>query len=101
MSNLHFDLLGTSFAITTDEDSVYLEKLLSRYKIVLENTQKLTGVKDPLKLAILTGYLLCDEIEKKKKEEKKEGRELEQRALNMIAQLDEVVPGTNNNGGSL
>jgi len=91
-SNLHFKLLGTSFSIAADEDGVYLEKLLDRYKTVLENTQKSTGIDDPLKLAILTGFLLCDEIEKIKYSENHDGQEAEQRTLNMIARIDEIIP---------
>jgi len=91
-SNLHFDLLGTSFSIAADEDISYLESLLNRYRIILENTRKSTGLDEPLKLAILTGFLLCDEIEKTKKQESREGREAEQRTLNMIARIDEVIP---------
>ena len=93
-SNLHFKLLGTSFSIAADEDGVYLEKLLDRYRIVLENTRKITGVDEPLKLAILTGFLLCDEIDKIKSQDNKENREAEQRTLNMIARIDEVIPGS-------
>ena len=93
-SNLHIQLLGTSFSIAADEDKVYLEKLLIKYKNVLDNTQNATGVDDPLKLAILTGFLLCDEIEKIKLEEHREGLEAEQLTLNMIARIDEVIPGS-------
>ncbi|MCL1927413.1 MAG: cell division protein ZapA [Treponema sp.] len=91
-SNLHFKLLGTSFSIVADEDINYLEKLLNKYKSVLDNTQKAAGVNEPLKLAILTGFLLCDEIEKTKLEENRKGKEAEQRTLNMIARIDEVIP---------
>ena len=91
-SSLHFKLLGTSFSIAADEDNVYLESLLSKYKSVLENTQKATGVNDPLKLAILTGFLLCDEIEKIKLDKKNENQEAEQLTLDMIARIDEVIP---------
>ena len=91
-SSLHFNLLGTSFSIAADEDAAYLENLLAKYKNVLENTKKATGVDDPLKLAILTGFLLCDEIEKMKFEENRERKETEQIALNMIARIDEVFP---------
>lgn len=90
-SSLHFKLLGTSFSIAADENAVYLEELLSRYKNVLDNTQKATGVNDPLKLAILTGFLLCDEIEKMKLNKNDEGHEAELRTLNMIARIDEVI----------
>ena len=91
-SSLHIKLLGASFTIAADEDDVYLEKLLDHYRIVLENTKKTTGVDEPLRLAILTGFLLCDEIEKMKREENRDAEEAEQRTLNMIARIDEVVP---------
>ncbi|MDR0447750.1 MAG: cell division protein ZapA [Treponema sp.] len=91
-STLHFDVLGTSFSVAADEDSAYLENLLNRYRIILENTRKSTGVDEPLKLAILTGFLLCDEIEKMKNQENRENLEAEQRTLNMIAQIDEIFP---------
>ena len=91
-SNLHFNLLGTSFTIAADEDGAYLADLLGKYKIVLENTRKNTGVNEPLKLAILTGYLLCEEIDKMKRQKNTESREAEQRTLNMIAQIDELIP---------
>ncbi|MCL1815838.1 MAG: cell division protein ZapA [Treponema sp.] len=94
-SSLHFNLLGTSFSIAADEEISYLESLLNRYRIILENTRKSTGLDEPLKLAILTGFLLCDEIEKMKTQEIREGREVEQLTLNMIARIDEVIPGEN------
>jgi mannose-6-phosphate isomerase len=56
-------MLGTSFSISTDEDAAYLESLLNRYRIKVQNTQKKTGVRDPLQLSIVTGIILCDEIE--------------------------------------
>ena len=90
--SLHFNLLGTSFSIAADEDSAYLKSLLERYRLILERTKESTGVDHPLKLAILTGFLLCDEIEKMKIQEAREGREAEQRTLDMIARIDEVIP---------
>jgi cell division protein ZapA (FtsZ GTPase activity inhibitor) len=94
-SDLRIDLLGTSLSIAADEDPAYLESLLNRYRIVIENTKKSTGLQDPLKLALLTGYLLCDEIEKMKKQDargEREGREVEQLTMDLIARIDEVIP---------
>jgi cell division protein ZapA (FtsZ GTPase activity inhibitor) len=91
-SSLQIKLLGTSFSIAADEDNVYLENLLAKYKAVLENTRKITGVEEPLKLAILSGFLLCDEIEKMKQEENKERQEAEKHTLNMIASIDQIIP---------
>jgi cell division protein ZapA (FtsZ GTPase activity inhibitor) len=92
-TDLRIDMLGTSFSISADEDPEYLESLLNRFQIIIENTKKATGLKDPLKVAILTGFLLCDEIEKIKKQGYGEGEEAEQLTLDLIARIDEALPG--------
>ena len=91
-SNLRIDLLGTSFHITADEDYTYLESLLNRYRIFIENTQKNTGITDPLKIAVITGFLLCDEIQKLNKQgETSESKEAERLTLDLITRIDDVL----------
>jgi cell division protein ZapA (FtsZ GTPase activity inhibitor) len=91
-SDLRLDILGTSFSITADEDADYLENIFSQYRLAVENTQHTTNLKDPLKVAILTGFLLCDEIHKLRgSNEPGEAAEAEQRTLNLIARIDEVL----------
>lgn len=90
-SGLHINMLGTSFSIAADEDPVYLEKLLERYASIVENTKKTTGLADPLKVAILTGFLLCDEIEKIRE---KEGRAAELLTIDLITRIDEALPAS-------
>jgi cell division protein ZapA (FtsZ GTPase activity inhibitor) len=94
-SDLRIDILGTSFSILADEDPLYLNGLLNRYRTVIENTQKSTGMKDPLKIAILAGFLLCDEIQRTRKQdsarEPVEAREAEQLTLDLIARIDEAM----------
>ncbi|GHT97447.1 cell division protein ZapA [Spirochaetia bacterium] len=97
-SGLRIDILGTSFSISADEESAYLDSLLNQYRLVIENTQKTTGLKDPLKVAIVAGFLLCDEIQKlhKQPSSKSEGilaesREAEQLTLDLIARIDEAL----------
>ncbi|MDR1211304.1 MAG: cell division protein ZapA [Spirochaetaceae bacterium] len=63
-SDLHISMLGTSFTISADADPEYLEGLLENYRRFVEDTKQSTGLNDPLKAAILSGFLLCDEIEK-------------------------------------
>jgi cell division protein ZapA (FtsZ GTPase activity inhibitor) len=95
-SGLHINLLGTSFSIAADEDTAYLENLLERYAAIVENTKKVTGLNDPLKVAVLTGFLLCDEIEKIRKQGasgEQEGREAERLTMDLIARIDEALPG--------
>ncbi|GHV60161.1 hypothetical protein AGMMS49587_00680 [Spirochaetia bacterium] len=102
-SDLRLDILGTSFSISADEDAAYLDSLLDRFKAEVDKTQKSTGLKDPLRIAILTGFLLCDEIQKLRQQEKAgvdfsgtlrnepEERETELLTLDLIARLDEAL----------
>jgi cell division protein ZapA (FtsZ GTPase activity inhibitor) len=99
-NDLRINMLGTSFSIAADEDPEYLENLLERYQIVVENTKKATGLTDPLKAAILTGFLLCDEIEKLKAQfGEQDARKAEQLTLDLIARIDEALPETFAGGG--
>ncbi|CEM63319.1 cell division protein ZapA [Treponema phagedenis] len=63
---LKIDLLGASFTIQADEDSVYLDSLYMHYKAVVSQVEQNSGVKDPLKVAIISGILLADELQKEK-----------------------------------
>ena len=93
-NKFQIDLLDTSFTILVDEDSVYLERLLNRYRGILEKTRNAVGISkdEPIKLAIITGLLLCDEIEKLKSQKNNEDNELEKRTLDLIARIDEAIP---------
>jgi len=92
------NVLGKTFSIEANKTSAYLENLLARYRAVLENTRKITGInatEEPLKLAILTGFLLCDEIEEmkiQKARENNENLEAERQILEIIARIDEIIP---------
>jgi cell division protein ZapA (FtsZ GTPase activity inhibitor) len=100
-SDLRLDILGTSFSICADEDAAYLDNLLDRLRAAVDNTKKSTGLKDPLKVAILTGFLLCDEIHKLKQQvgldfagisrDGHEAQETERLTLDLIARLDEAL----------
>jgi cell division protein ZapA (FtsZ GTPase activity inhibitor) len=92
-SDLRIDILGTSFSISAAEESVYLDSLLAYYRSAVENTQKQTGLQDPLKIAILTGFLLCDELHKKPKidPEQNDAREAEKLLWDMIVRVDKVL----------
>ena len=103
-NDLRLDVLGTSFSITADEDPAYLEAVLQQYLAALDNTRDISGMQDPLKIAILTGFLLCDEInkariqageEREKADARRDGedRELQRRTLNLIALIDQALEG--------
>jgi len=90
INEIRLDILGTSFAITAEEDETYLKEILAQYQAAVENTMSISGINDPLNVAILTGFLLCDEINKMKMLEDKsaDAQEIENRTLNLIAELD-------------
>lgn len=89
---LRIDLLGTSFTIKADKDQAYLRKLLNRYKRTVDDVRSGTGLDDPLKIAIVAGIFLSDEIEKQRTETGLfDGAETERIALELIARLDEAV----------
>lgn len=93
---IRIDLLGTSFTIRSDEDPLYLNALLSRYQTVIDTTRRSTGVEDPLKVSILAGLLLCDDLEKVRGRKNpgpqgSEAAEAEQLTLDLIARIDEAL----------
>jgi hypothetical protein len=96
-SDLRVDLLGTSFTITVDEDAVYLKVLIDKYRRIIDNTQKTTGIEDPLKTAIVAGLLLCDETEKLRARENTglgvfDAMQAEALTVDLIDRIDKALP---------
>ena len=100
--DLRIDVLGASFSITAGEDPAYLDEVLAQYRVAVANTQGISGMKDPLKVAILAGFLLCDTINKLKLEvEEDQANILAQRAdeerelaivtQDLINRIDQVI----------
>ena len=93
--DLLIDVLGASFSITAGEDPAYLDEVLAQFRFAVANTQGISGMKDPLKVAILTGFLLCDEINKLKMQNKEEqakiGSMLDRVTRNLITHIDRVI----------
>lgn len=63
---LQIDLLGTSFSIKADEDTSYLEQILGYYKRIVNQIETGGALTDPLKISILAGIMLSDELYKAK-----------------------------------
>jgi len=91
VNDLCLDILGTSFTIKVDEDEAYLSKVLAQYRAAVENTKNISGINDPLNIAVLTGFLLCDEINKIKQQSEDESSEFNDRTLGIINMLDNVL----------
>ena len=94
-NDLYIDIFGTNFTISANEEPEYLKNLLDKYRQTIENVKKKTGLKDPLKIAVLTGFLLSDDLEKagiaKENEEQKKLGEAEELALGLISKLDKTL----------
>jgi len=95
LHDLLIDVLGSKFSITTNEAPEFLDKVLVQYQAAIENTQNISGMKDTLKISILTGYLLCAEINKLKIQIEKEQTDIEQEinriTRNLIDSIDHVM----------
>jgi cell division protein ZapA (FtsZ GTPase activity inhibitor) len=91
-TSLQIELLGTAFSISADEDLLYLKTLLGDYHQLIENTRKLTGLEDPLKLAIITGFLLCDDYKKLTTQNPRvrDSIEAEKLTQDLISRLDKL-----------
>jgi len=96
-NDLCLDILGTSFTITVEEDEAYLRKVLAQYRAAVENTKNISGISEPLNIAVLTGFLLCDEINKIKRQLEDESVEISERTMGLIAKLDQAL-GMSGNG---
>jgi cell division protein ZapA (FtsZ GTPase activity inhibitor) len=94
---LCLDILGTSFSITADEDSGRLETIFEQYRKAVALTQQTTGLKDPLKIAILTGFILCDDMYKLQNSNNSgnpEAEEAEHITLQLIDRINELLENT-------
>ena len=91
LHDLIINVLGTSFSITAGESPAYLDEVLAQYKIAVANTQNISGMQDPLKVAILTGFLLCDEINKLKLQSEEEQAQAEARQAGEANELNRIT----------
>lgn len=97
MGTLQINTLGTSFEIQAKEDDAYLKNLLSYFKKISGQIEASTELRDPLKIAILSGIMICDELYKEKKKnaeniDKKEDLfEAERLTLQMIEKITRVL----------
>lgn len=99
---LKVDVLGTTMLLATDEDISYLSNLVRNYKDELENTRQNLKIMDPLKLSILTGIRLADELNKcKNKNQPNHGKAFSQEAEmesitgRLIDELEKVLDNSN------
>ena len=100
--DLHINVLGKSFIISAGDEPQFLNEVLSQYEMAIALTQDISGMSnDPLKVAILTGFMLCGEINKLRLQVKEDlahaeseraGNEAEMHRImgNLISSLDQA-----------
>lgn len=89
-------LLGTSFSLKTEETPEYLQEIIKSYEEKLEEIKTNVGVSDPLKLAILSGIILTEELKKEREQKVPSGHfeardEMEKVAQKLIHYIDSVL----------
>ena len=86
-------VLGTSFAIQTDESPEYVEKLVTYVTTKVETLQRSIDTKDNLRLVVLAAVLIADELFKEREGTKTGGEagDLEDLTESIIARLDEAL----------
>lgn len=97
--NLDINLLGVSFQIQANESQEYLRSLYSYYKSKVDEVSASVGTADPLKIAIISGIIIADELKKEKltytnlSDEDRNNFEIEQttrRIFDLINTIDEI-----------
>lgn len=99
MGKLEINLLGTNFTVSAQESDEYLEKLNSYYKEITSSIKNSNIYKDPLKISILAGISLIDELYKEKQKNASLRKNLssaelektEEITLELIDKIDKVL----------
>ncbi|MBI9103406.1 MAG: cell division protein ZapA [Spirochaetales bacterium] len=98
---VHINLLGTRFSIETDEKPEYLQSLIENLDKRLSQLGSSTGLQNPLKLSLLAGILLEDELLKCMKsrnrqesigpEKTEDFKEAERLTLHILKKIDKTL----------
>lgn len=62
MGSVSISLLGTSFKLRAQEDSLHLQRIVDYYSKIVSQVESCVSEKDPLKLSILAGIMVIDEL---------------------------------------
>ena len=96
-SRLSVNVLGTSFDLEADQKDDYVQSIYNYYLSVLEKAKETSDVDDPLKIAIIAGLFLSDEVFKARLEttgtvtDLEAFIDMETTTMRMIAKIDDVI----------
>ncbi len=95
--HLGVNVLGTSFELEADQKDEYLQSIYGYYLSVVEKAKESADVNDPLKVAIIAGLFLSDEVFKARMDVS-DGEvapdafiAMEHTAMKMIAKIDDII----------
>ena len=93
--HLQIDILGTSFSLEAGESDDYLQSIYKHYARVVADVQKTSGVTEPIKIAVIAGILLSDELSKERLNPQTATPEtevlIEQSTRKMIEDIDSII----------
>ena len=89
-------LLGTSFSLKSTENLDYLKEVVAYYEEKVEETRRGASLHDPLKIALLTGIVLADELIKERNRQSvslsaPDADEAERITLSLIDKIDSIL----------
>lgn len=62
MGSVSISILGTSFKLRAQEDSLHLQRIVDYYSKIVSQVESCVSERDPLKLSILAGIMVIDEL---------------------------------------
>lgn len=89
-------MFGVSFDMWADETSEYLQHVYDTYTAIVDEVKARTGLSDPIKISIIAGILLTDDLEKERLRQDGSGsdcntEDITHSAERMIALLDRAL----------
>ena len=85
-------ILGCSFTIQSHYDPRYMNEVVAYLKGKIREIQNSSGVQDPLKIALLAGLNVADELLRKRGDISRENsREIEEITERLIERIDQSL----------
>lgn len=95
MGSVSISLLGTSFKLRAQEDSLHLQRIVDYYSKIVSQVESSVSERDPLKLSILAGIMVIDELFSNNKQSdytnKDELDEVENITLHLINTINKTL----------
>lgn len=94
--HVQIQILGTTFTIQADEDPEYLSRLVDYLTGKVHEIERTVSTKEPVKIALLAGILIADELFKDRERQSatlspSESDEAEQITKRLIRRIDESL----------